>query len=242
MSQRTALVTGATRGIGKAIADELTKRRYQLLLTGTKRDEVDALNREGQEGRRYLACDFGESASIDTLEREIHDLPRLDLCVNCAGINIIKPIGDVSNLELEKILHVNYASTYRLCREASRVMIRSGGGRIVNIASIWSVISKAHRSLYSGTKAAMVGMTRALAAELGKDQILINCVSPGFVMTDLTRASLTPDELANLGAQVPLQRIAHPEEIARLVAFLGGSENTYITGQNIVIDGGFTIV
>ena len=169
-------------------------------------------------------------------------LPQLDACINCAGINIIKAIEDVSDEELERLMTINYTSVYRTCRVVSRIMKQQGGGHIVNIASIWSVISKAHRTLYSGSKTALIGLTRAMAAELGSDKVLVNSLSPGFVMTDLTKKSLSVEELNKLQEQVPLKRCAQPAEIAKTVVFLVGAENTYITGQNIVIDGGFSIV
>ncbi|MFT4926355.1 MAG: 3-oxoacyl-[acyl-carrier protein] reductase [Phenylobacterium sp.] len=239
---KVALITGATRGIGKAIADEFAALGYQLILTGTNAAQIQKLNQHSGEHVHYIAVDFADASSSEAFWQYLQALPRLDVCINCAGINIIKPIDTVTDSELDKIISVNYTSVYRTCRTVTPIMKRHKGGHIVNIASIWSVISKPHRTLYSGTKTALLGLTRALAAELGPDNILVNSVSPGFVLTDLTRKSLSPAELDNLQQQVPMQRCAQPEEIAKTVAFLAGADNTYLTGQNIVIDGGFSIV
>ncbi len=241
-NQKIVLITGATRGIGKSIADEFALLGYGLILTGTNPKQIEALNKNCAQNARYVAVDFSDTSSSDAFFQYLQSLPNLNSCINCAGINIIKPIENVTDSELDRIIAVNYTSIYRTCRVVSSIMRNQGGGHIVNIASIWSVISKAHRTLYSGTKTALIGLTRALAAELGPDNILVNSVSPGFVLTDLTRQSLTPDELRDLAMQVPLNRCAQPEEIAKAVAFLAGPNNTYITGQNIVIDGGFSIV
>jgi len=241
-SRKLALITGATRGIGQAIAHEFTELGYELILTGTNQQQIDALNQSSSENIRYKVVDFSNEQSSKRFFDYLATLPQLDVCINCAGINIIKAIEDVSDEELDRIVAVNYTSVYRTCRVVSQIMKQQGGGHIVNIASIWSVISKAHRTLYSGTKTALLGLTRALAVELGENKILVNSLSPGFVMTDLTRKSLSTEELTKLQEQVPLKRCAQPEEIAKAVAFLASVENTYLTGQNIVIDGGFSIV
>ena len=240
--RKVALITGATRGIGQAIAHEFTRLGYVLILTGTNQQQIDSLNISAPANIVYKAVDFSDECSSKEFFDYLSTLPKLDVCINCAGINIIKPIEMVLDEELGRIIAINYTSVYRTCRVVSKIMKQNGGGHIVNVASIWSVISKAHRSLYSGTKTALLGLTRALAAELGADKILINSISPGFVMTDLTRKSLSPEELIKLQEQIPLKRYAQPEEIAKAVAFLASAENTYLTGQNIVIDGGFTIV
>jgi len=121
-------------------------------------------------------------------------------------------------------------------------MKEQGFGRIVNIASVWSEISKANRSLYTTSKTGLIGFTRAVAAEYASSNILINSVSPGFTNTELTEQSLSSDEIIQLSKQIPAERFAEPFEIAKVVLFLCSDLNTYITGQNIVIDGGFTIV
>lgn len=241
-NNKCVLITGATRGIGEAIAAKFSVLGYHCVITGTSSAQIEKLNNTNTTNKSYLAVDFNEQQSLESFLDNLNNLPRLDACINCAGINIIKKIDEVTAEDLARILLVNYSAAYQICKVASSKMQHVGGGHILNIASIWSVISKPKRSLYSGTKAALVGLTRALAAELGEYNILVNSLSPGFVLTDLTRASLSENELDELAKQVPLQRFAQPEEIATLAAYLAGPDNTYLTGQNVVIDGGFSIV
>ena len=144
--------------------------------------------------------------------------------------------------DLDRITAVNYTAPYLISRAASRVMLRGGGGRIVNIGSIWSLVTKPGRSAYSASKAGLAGMTRSAAVDLAREGVLVNCVSPGFVLTDLSRSTMSESERRTLAEVVPVGRFAEPAEIAPLVLFLCSDANTYITGQNIAIDGGFTNV
>jgi 3-oxoacyl-[acyl-carrier protein] reductase len=239
---RIVIVTGATRGIGAAIAQEFWRQGAHVVITGTHQDEVDRLNQDNPERKLYVHVDFMNPSSLEAFRRYIASLERLDVCVNNAGINIIKHVDQVTEDDFDKVTIVNYRTPYLVAQTAAQVMRRQRCGWIVNLGSIWSVITKKGRSQYSAAKAGLAGMTRAIATDLAADGILVNCVSPGFVLTDLTRQSLTPQEIQALAQQVPLGRFADPVEIARLVAFLGSEQNTYLTGQNIVIDGGFTNV
>ena len=232
------LVTGASRGIGRSIAGRLLAEGARVIGTSTRALSAT----EALPGVEYVAVDFADSSQLETFARFVAELPRLDACINNAGINRIKPLAEVTTPDFEVLMRVDLEAPFALCRAAAGVMTRCGGGRIVNVASIWSVVTKANRSLYSTAKTGLVGLTRALAAGLGAAGILVNSVSPGFVLTDLTRQSLSTEEIAQLSSQIPCRRMADPSEIAELVAFLAGPRNTYITGQNLVIDGGFTIV
>lgn len=239
---QVVLVTGATRGIGSAIARQFQEHGAELLLTGTNADEIQRLNAAKPVGVRYLQVDFSGHASTEEFCKTIEALPRLDVCVNNAGINIIRPFGDVTAADFDRLNAIDYRAPYLVGQAAAKVMKRAGRGWIVNIASIWSVITKPQRTLYTAAKSGLAGLTRAMAVELGGHGILVNSVSPGFVETDLTRQSLSDAERGSLSRQVPLGRMAQPEEIARVVTFLASEQNTYLTGQNIIVDGGFTNV
>lgn len=246
LSDKTALITGGTRGIGAAVAATFERAGARLILTGTDPDNVDRKNREaeaaGRSHVRYVAADFSQHSGIDAFVDGLADLPRIDICVNNAGVNRIKPVHDTRAEDFDLLTSVNLRAPYLISREVSRSMVEQRWGRIINIASIWSVITKPGRSTYTTTKFGLVGMTKTLAAELAHHGVLVNAVSPGFTMTELTRASLSDEEAEDLARQVPINRFAQPEEIARVVLFLASELNTYITGQNIVVDGGFTSV
>ena len=236
MSSPVALVTGCSRGIGRAIADRMLAAGFRVIGTATRPDSASEMS----PGVEFMPVDFARADELEAFCRRIRELPRLDACINNAGINRIKPLDQVTAEDYRAVLSVDLDAPYAICQAAAAVLTRPG--RIVNIASIWSVATKAHRSLYSTAKTGLLGLTRALAAELGPAGILVNAVSPGFVLTDLTRRSLSEAEIAALCGQIPCRRMADPAEIAELVAFLAGPTNTYLTGQNVVIDGGFTIV
>ena len=230
-------MTGASRGIGAGTAELLTKRGARVIGTATRLPE-----KKTAAVAEWLAVDFSEPASLQEFAERLASIERLDACINNAGINIIKPLGEVTDEDYRRINAVNLEGPYRIARAVVPIMQRQGGGRIVNIASIWACTTKSWRSLYSTTKSGLVGMTRSLAAEFATDGILVNAVSPGFTLTDLTRASLSDEQMEELSAQVPIRRFAEVYEIAKVVAFLASEENTYVTGQNLVADGGFTIV
>lgn len=238
----TVLITGGTRGIGAAIADVFESAGANLLLTGTDPDQIKILNDNAQENRRYISADFSNPESTKSLLSQIESLDRLDVCINNAGINIIKSVYEVEDEDFQRLTNVNYRAPYLICQAAAKKMREKQYGRIVNIASIWSVVTKPGRSMYASAKTGLVGMTRALATDLAPDGILVNCVSPGFTLTDLTRESLSQEEIDEIGKQIPCERMAEPSEIAKVVAFLSSHDNTYITGQNIVVDGGFSHV
>jgi 3-oxoacyl-[acyl-carrier protein] reductase len=226
---KRALVSGGTRGIGAAIAARLRADGVDVVITGTR----------AAEGVR--AVDFADVAATrafaDALARE-----DFDILVNNAGINKIGPFETLDPDDFARIQQVNVTAPFLLMRALVPGMRRQGWGRIVNVTSIFGVVSKEQRAPYSASKFALDGMTAALAAEVAADGVLANCVSPGFIDTELTRTILGEQGIANLVARVPMKRLGRAEEIANFVAWLCGEENTYISGQNLVIDGGFTRV
>jgi len=245
-SGKVVLITGATRGIGAALARDFHAAGADLILTGTDSQQINELNRNnadaGVTNIRYVQSDFADAASLQCFLDEIAHCKRIDVCINNAGTNRIDFIDSTKVEDYELLTQVNLRAPFLISRQVSRLMKQANYGRIVNIASIWSVITKPKRSIYSTTKFGLVGMTKAVAADLGAYNVLVNAVSPGFTMTELTESVLSDKEIQELSAQIPVNRFARPEEISKVVLFLCSDLNTYITGQNIVADGGFTIV
>jgi 3-oxoacyl-[acyl-carrier protein] reductase len=226
---KTVLVTGATKGIGKAIAELYKHNGYRVIGTGTKDGSFLHLD-------EYFVCDFNNIAELDNL---LYSIPHVDILINNAGINIISNFCDIQYDDLLKTHNVNLFAPFKLCQYFIPYMLNAGWGRIVNICSIWGKISKIGRASYSSSKFALEGMSLAMSHEFSPNNILINCVSPGFVDTELTRVNLG-DNLQSIIDTVPMKRLCSPAEIANLVYWLGSENNTFTTGQNIAIDGGFT--
>lgn len=238
LTGRRALITGATRGIGAQIADDFEALGAELLLTGTDPEAIDVLS-EKHPSRTYRAVDFLDEGATHAFIEGLENERRIDILVNNAGINRISDIHASDVADWDAISKVNLHTPVLLTRTVSGMMRRNGYGRIVNISSIFGVVSKAKRSFYSTTKFGILGLTVASALDLAREGVLVNAVSPGFVLTDLTRRVLGEEGMAELADQVPIGRFAEPSEISAVVAFLASDLNTYITAQNLVVDGGF---
>ncbi len=218
---KRVFITGGARGIGRAVAECYRAAGWEVVAPG--RDELDLSRPDAVEA--YIARHGG--------------VLEVDALVNNAGINNIIPIRDLELSDWQLMQDVNLTAPLLLTRHAAAAMARKGWGRIVNISSCYSFVTRGGRAAYSATKAALNSLTRSAAVEYGRDGILVNAVCPGFIGTDLTRKNNSPEELAALCAQVPLGRLGTPEEIAGLVFMLGSEANSYITGQTLVIDGGY---
>lgn len=232
---KLAVVTGGTRGLGRAIAIRLKAGGASVLVTGRSTSGIPP------DDCQYAAVDFTDAAAT---ERFVDHLRTLDVAilVNNAGINKISAFEKIATDDFLRIQQVNVTAPFLLAQAVIPRMRTRRWGRIVNISSIWGKISKEQRASYSASKFALDGLTAALAAEVACDGILANCVSPGFIDTDLTRRVLGEAGIAELTARVPARRLGHPDEVAEFVAWLAGPANTFISGQNIAIDGGFTRV
>lgn len=204
------LVTGGSRGIGKSIVDLFHNNSHSVYFPS--RSELDLTH------------------PIDLQDR------KFDIVINCAGINPIKKIESIDDNE---VMTVNYTSPLEIVKQCLPYMVDNQYGRIINIGSVWIDIAKPGRLAYSASKNALHSLTKAVAAEYGHCNILANTISPGFIETELTYKNNSPDELSNIISNIPANRLGKPEEVARLVYQLT-VENTFINGQNIIIDGGFS--
>ena len=242
-SGKNIIVTGGTRGIGKEIATQFLINGGSVTITGTKFIDVTILKKKwGFENISYQRVDFLQKESVTTFLEWINNQGKIDILVNNAGINKVDLNMDSMTSDFENLIDVNLKGPYLLSREVSAIMKKNKYGRIVNISSIWGSITRSGRSLYSTTKFGLVGLTKTLAVELAPHGILVNAVAPGFTMTELTKKTNTKKEIEDLKKTIPIRRFAEPIEIARLILFITSDMNTYLTGQNIVVDGGYVNV
>jgi len=239
LTGQIALVTGASRGIGRAIAMELAKQGAAVIGTATSevgaRDIDAALKATGGAGvvlnvNDVAACD----ALIDSIVKE---RGALNILVNNAGITQDNLAMRMKDEEWSSVIDTNLSAVFRLSRGVLRPMMKAKGGRIINITSVVGSSGNPGQANYAAAKAGVAGMSRALAREIGSRNITVNCVAPGFIDTDMTK-SLSEDQQNSLKANIPLQRLGTPEDIAHAVAFLASPGAGYITGTTLHVNGG----
>ena len=232
---KTALVTGASRGIGKAIAEKLKAENYKVLGTATSDSGVDILNSNGIKG--YL-LDLNSKDSIENFLSKLEsDNNTLSVLVNNAGITRDNIVLRMSDEEWTDIMNVHLNGTFQLSKKALKMMLKSKWGRIINISSASASIGNRGQSNYAAAKAGVEAFTKSLAKEVGKRDITINAVAPGFVSTDMTENNKGVNE-DYLVKEIPLGRFGEPEEVASLISFMCSDGASYITGQTIHINGG----
>lgn len=221
MNPRTALITGASRGIGETIAKQFRARGWLVL--SPCRSELDLASAESV--RRY--CE-GLSVPVDAL-------------VNNAGINTLASWDSILPEQWDEMIRIDLTAPLELAQYLAAGMKERGWGRILNISSIFSLVTKERRLAYSTVKAGLNAMTRSLALELAPYNVVVNALCPGYVETALTRANNSPEEVVAIERTIPVGRLAQPEEIAHVAVFLCSEENTYLTGQTLAVDGGFLL-
>ena len=240
---KTVIITGGTRGIGKSLVHIFNDVGANVIITGTKKyNSVNFDFLKNNSRIQYKQLDYLSDKSVKQFIRLVSALDRVDVLINNAGVNKIDTISEISIDDWDWMNTINLKGPFLLTQVVSEIMKNQKSGKIINIASIFSVISKVKRAVYSATKWGLIGFTKAVALELAPFNIQVNAVSPGFVDTDLTRKILGLENMKQLEETIPQGRLANPDEIANVVLFLCSAQNTYITGQNIVVDGGFTSV
>jgi len=217
---KTIIVTGGARGIGKQISEDFKSKGAEVIVTDTSN------------------LNFLDPKSIAEFLNSIKDLD-IDICINNAGINEINPFCETSDQSWEDIIAVNLTGTFKITKSIIKKMMKRENGKVINVSSIWGHKSKIGRAAYSASKFGLRGLTQAIAAEAASKGVLVNSVSPGFTRTELTERILGTDGIAEIEKSIPLGRLATPKEISNVIMFLASDLNTYISGQDIVIDGGF---
>ena len=214
------LVTGSSRGIGKAVRDLYLSKRYDVTAPGRKELDLETL---------------------DSVKEFVHDNPDFDIVINNAGINDIMNIDNLNEESVRSMMTVNLTSPLTLIGGLASGMKSRRFGRIVNIGSILGTVSSPGRAVYAATKSGIHGVSKTLSAELAPWNILVNTVSPGYTLTDLTIKNNSEEQLNIIRKRIPLGRLAEPKEIAEVVFFFGNEKNTYVTGQEILVDGGYSM-
>jgi NAD(P)-dependent dehydrogenase (short-subunit alcohol dehydrogenase family) len=244
LAGKVALVTGASRGIGKAIVQAFAGEGAAVAFCGRKQETLDAVAAEA--GRRTLpvVCHVGRAAElqqfVETAERE---LGPVDVLVNNAATNIAQgPCLGMDEAQFDKMVEINLKSTFRLMRLVAPGMCERGSGSIINIASVAGVRPQFHSLLYSMTKAALIMMTKSYALELGPSGVRVNAIAPGLIQTALSEYFWKDDERrASYVDRQPVRHLGQPSEVAEVALMLASPESSYLTGQTIVVDGGLLI-
>ena len=245
LSGKTALVTGAGRGIGKAIAKKLASLGATVVVnySGSKEkaEETVAEIVEAGGSAEAMQCDVSDFKACEELAKAVvAKYGKLDILVNNAGVTRDGLLMGMSEDDYDKVLDTNLKGAFNMTRHFSRVFLKQRSGRIINISSVSGVMGNAGQANYSASKAGLIGLTKSVARELAGRGVCVNAVAPGFIETDMTNA-MKEDAKKKLIENIPLGRIGKPDDIAEAVAFLAGDASAYITGQVLCVDGGMAI-
>jgi len=239
VENKVIIVTGGSRGIGKAIVEDLAAAGAKVLFTYRSSAEAAEAIAEAT-GATAIQADVADEAACQALVARTEALGGLDAVVNNAGITRDGLMLRMPDSDWDAVLRTNLDGTFRMCRAAAAIMLRQRRGSIVNLTSISGIRGNSGQANYAASKAAVAAMSRSLAKELAKRSIRVNCVAPGFIDTDMVQ-SMDPRIVAGVKKAVPMRRLGKPEEVAKLVRFLVSDDSSFITGQEIVVDGGLSV-
>ena len=234
---KKVLVTGGVRGIGLAIAEAFLEKGYAVYATYSK-DEAAATAAK-QKGIQTYKTDVSKEKEVTALFESLNKQGGIDVLINNAGVALVKQIQDVTYEEYAQVFNVNVGGAVLCSREAAKRMISKQSGVIINISSVWGEVGASCESVYAASKAALIGLTKSLAKELGYSGIRVNAVSPGVIATQMN-AHLSKEDMKALQEEIPVGRIGTGEDVAKAVLFL--EENEYVTGVDMPVNGGFSIV
>ncbi|HJQ17269.1 MAG TPA: 3-oxoacyl-[acyl-carrier-protein] reductase [Allosphingosinicella sp.] len=238
----TALVTGASGGIGSAIAEALSAQGARVALSGTRADALDAVKERIGGENVVIPCDLSDSAAVDALvPRAVEALGQLDILVNNAGITRDNLAMRMKDEEWSDVIRVNLEAAFRLARAALKPMMRARFGRIISITSVVGSMGNPGQANYAASKAGLVGMSKALAQEVASRGITVNCIAPGFITSPMTDALADAQKEALLG-RIPVARLGDPADVAAAALYLASREAAYVTGQTIHVNGGMVMI
>jgi 3-oxoacyl-[acyl-carrier protein] reductase len=241
LSGKNALVTGSTRGIGRAVAQALSDAGARVAVVGRDKDRASKVAEQVGNGAIGFACDVGETAQVAQLIADVEKaFGGIDILVNNAGITRDNLVMRLKDEDWDEVLNANLRGAFAAIRAASRGMMKKRSGRIINMASVVGIIGNKGQANYSASKAGLIALTKSIAKELGSRNILVNAIAPGYIETEMTDA-MTPEAKSALNALIPLERLGKPEDIAAAVVFLASDHASYITGQVLVVDGGMVM-
>ena len=242
LSGKTALVTGASSGIGTAIARALHKQGATVAISGTRKDALDAIARELKDRVHVLPCNLSDPAAVEALIPSANEkMERVDILVNNAGITKDNIFIRLKDEDWDQVIAVNLTAAFRLARAAAKDMMRKRFGRVIGITSVVGFTGNAGQGNYAAAKAGMVGMMKSLAAELASRNVTANCIAPGFIATPMTDALNEAQKKAILDS-VPAKRLGTSEDIAAAAVYLASDEAAYVTGTTIHVNGGMAMI
>lgn len=241
LTGKTALVTGSTRGIGRAIAEKLAECGARVAVVGrAAANAAEAANQIGGDARGF-GCDVSDTTAIAKLVADVEAaFGGLDILVNNAGITRDNLVMRLKDEDWDAVIDANLRGAFATIRAASRGMMKRRSGRIINIASVVGITGNKGQANYAASKAGLIALTKSVAKELGSRNILVNAVAPGLIETEMT-AAMTEDARKAMAGMIPLERLGTPGDIAGVVAFLASEHASYITGQTFVVDGGMVM-
>jgi 3-oxoacyl-[acyl-carrier protein] reductase len=239
---KNALVTGASGGIGAAIAKALHGAGATVALSGTRIEPLNALAAELGDRAHVLACNLSDAEAVDALPKQaVEVMGSLDILVNNAGVTKDNLFMRMSDDDWASVVNINLTSTMRLCRGAIRGMMKARWGRIINVSSVVGTTGNPGQANYAASKAGMVGMSKSIAAEVASRGITVNCIAPGFIATAMTD-KLSDAQKSGILAAIPAGRMGEADEIAAAALYLASIEAAYVTGQTLHVNGGMAMI